>query len=491
MADLRISSHPYFAFDRRNALNLRFNGREIKAYDGESVGAALYASGAKIFSRSFKFHRPRGLFCVSGKCPNCMMTVNSIPNVRVCTAIAKDGMVISGQNAWPSLQYDLYSVFDRLNFLFPAGFQYKRFIRPRFLWPIAEKAIRRIAGLGMLPDTNSTENPKPSEKLSPDVLVVGGGPAGLGAALNAGKLGAKTILIDDEPKLGGRLRLQTTQVTFPPWEGLRGFQVCEKLADELSHLESVKVFLNSTALGHYVEGALIAETPDRLLVIKPKKIIVATGCSDRPEVFPNNDLPGVFLPVGILRLMHDYGVLPGQKSVVVTNNRFGYEVADSMIDSGVEVKSICDERQNPDTTMRNVIPILSESRITAAAGGRSLSRVHVKTHDGDVSIACDVLCVASGTTPSNELLFQLGCDMKYSPLAGGHIPTRDIDMFAGSDCYAVGAAAGTTDLHSAFLEGTIAGAAACHSIGIEGDLATSIIQNANTELNRWRGASAQ
>jgi sarcosine oxidase subunit alpha len=400
-------------------------------------------------------------------------------------------MVIEGQNAWPSLEHDFYSVFDRLNFLLPAGFQYKRFIRPRFLWPIAEKLIRRMAGLGKLSRTGLTEHSKPTEELSPDVLVVGGGPAGLNAALNAGKLRANTILIDDGPELGGRFRLQTSHVTFPPWEGLRGFQACERLSDELSHLESVKVYLNSTVLGHYLENLWTAETPHHYLVLKPKKTVIATGCYDRPLVFPNNDLPGIFLPLGILRLMHDYGVLPGRKSVVVTNNHFGYEVADSMRDSGIEVNAICDERQEPNTSTQRVGLILSESTITEAVGGKSLSGVRIKTSHEVESIPCDVLCVASGITPSNELLFQLGCDMKYSSTVGGHIPNRDSHMLATNNCYAVGAAAGTLDLHSASLEGAIASAAACHSLGIEKERAASIIHGTITELDRIREARAR
>lgn len=365
-----------------------------------------------------------------------------------------------GQNAWPSLEHDFYSIFDRLSFLFPAGFQYRRFIRPRFLWPITEKVIRRMAGLGKLPSTDLTEHSKPTKELSPDVLVVGGGPAGLNAALNSGKIGANTVLIDDGLKLGGRFRLQTSQVTFPPWEGLRGFQVCERLTDEL-------------------------------LVVRPKKIIIAAGCNDRPLVFPNNDLPGIFLPVGIQRLIHDYGVLPGQKAVIATNNEFGYELADDMIASGVEVNAICDERRNPTASTRRVRQVLVGSTIAGAAGRRSLSAVQIKISDGIVSIPCDVLCVAFGTTLSNELLLQLGCDLKYSLTVGGHVPSRDIHMLAGENCYAVGAAAGVMGLHSVLLEGAIAGAAACHSLGVGKEMAASIINSAMSELDGIREARTQ
>jgi sarcosine oxidase subunit alpha len=414
-----------------------------------------------------------------------MMTVDSVPNVRVCVCPVRDGMKIQSQNAWPSLENDFYSVLDKLSFLIPAGFQYRRFIRPRFMWSLYEKFIRRIAGLGKLPSDEVSHDSKRLEERSADVVVIGGGPAGMSAALQAGKLGADTLLINDAAKLGGRLRLQTRRYDATAWwGGKRGFEICEDFSIELSKLDNVTVFLNSTAFGYYAEDVLAIESPESFLAVRPRKLVVATGCYDMPSVFFNNDLPGIFLPIGLQRLMNEYGIQPGLEGVVVTNNDFGYELARNMVDAGVNVKAVADERKTMGAEGPANVQVLAESTLVEAMGGRSLSGVRIKTSDGrSHSISCDWLCVASGTYPSNELLFQLGCEMTYSAEAGGYVPVRDSNMLVKENCFAIGGAAGTGSLHDAVLEGTVAGAAACLSLGIRRDEASSVIQTSLSQIS--------
>ena len=180
------------------------------------MGSALYASGVRTFTRSFKYHRSRGLLCVSGSCPNCLMNVNGVPNVRTCMEPLREGISVRHQNAWPSLKHDLLSIFDRLDKLMPVGFYYKTFIRPRFLWRMVSPLIRRFAGLGKLDVEDPPGDHYEHVHQHADVAVVGGGPAGLSAAAEAGRAGLRVTLVDDQPSLGGHLRAESHDYNHLP-----------------------------------------------------------------------------------------------------------------------------------------------------------------------------------------------------------------------------------------------------------------------------------
>ncbi len=188
--NIRITSHPILEINRKKRILFQFNKRDITAYEGETIAVALYASGVRIFSRSFKYHRPRGLFCMAGHCSNCLMRVDGIPNVRVCREPVRPGAVVTSQNAWPSLRFDLAALTDYLSFLVRPGFQYRRFIRARWAYHIWEKFLRRMAGIGSLADIEPAP-PVKRRAATPEIVVVGGGTAGLSAALHAAQTGAE------------------------------------------------------------------------------------------------------------------------------------------------------------------------------------------------------------------------------------------------------------------------------------------------------------
>ena len=190
----------------QGAIEFEFDGHKVRAESGQSVAGALHSVGEHIISRSFKYHRPRGLLCMSGRCPNCLCTVDGTPNVRICTQAAKPGMVVESQNAWPSVKFDLLRIFDKLHRLMPVGFYYKRMYKPRWMWPVWEKFIRRIAGLGKLDREHGADGVYDKQNLFTDVAVIGGGLAGLNAALAAAEAGVSVTLIDEQAKLGGHLR---------------------------------------------------------------------------------------------------------------------------------------------------------------------------------------------------------------------------------------------------------------------------------------------
>ena len=280
------------------------------------MGSALYVSGVRTFTRSFKYHRPRGLLCVSGSCPNCLMNVDGVPNVRTCTEPLREGMSVRHQNAWPSLKHDFLSVFDRLDRLLPVGFYYKLFIRPRFLWRMVSPWIRRFAGLGKLDVEDPPEGHYEHVHMHTDVAVVGGGPAGLSAAAEAGRAGLRVTLIDDQPSLGGHLRADShtyTGLTQGEEQGRAGYEIGQDLSGSLEELPNVSILSNASAFGLY-EGNLLGILQDKRVVkLRAESIVVATGAKQIPMVFRNNDLPGIMLGAGVERLVNLYGVKPGRR----------------------------------------------------------------------------------------------------------------------------------------------------------------------------------
>src|SRR5271166_2140680 len=179
-------------------VTFRFGDRTVTAAAGQSIAAALYADGVRVFSRSFKYHRPRGLLCVAGECPNCLMQVDGRPNVRTCIEPARAGQVVRPQNVWPSLGFDALRAFDYLDAFLPVGFYYKRFHRPRWLWPLFERVVRHVAGLGHVDVHVLPSRDMAVEHLHTEICVVGAGPAGLAAANAAAEVGADVLLLERE-----------------------------------------------------------------------------------------------------------------------------------------------------------------------------------------------------------------------------------------------------------------------------------------------------
>src|SRR5439155_16242422 len=186
--------------DTTAPVTFAYEERAISAFAGQSIAAALYAAGVRVFSRSFKYHRPRGLFCVAGDCPNCLMNVDGRPNVRTCIELVRQGQVVRHQNAWPSLDWDVLNIFDKLHRLLPVGFYYKRFHKPRWMWPLFERVVRHIAGLGRIVVQHVPPLDCRVEHLHVDVCVVGGVSTGMGGALEAAEGGASLVLVDGQPR---------------------------------------------------------------------------------------------------------------------------------------------------------------------------------------------------------------------------------------------------------------------------------------------------
>jgi sarcosine oxidase subunit alpha len=297
----RLPNQPGERIDRGQTISFTFDGKKVSGYAGDTIGSALYAAGRRVFSRSFKYHRRRGLLCCSGNCPNCLVSVDGAPSVRACTEPARDGMRVEHMNASPSLNLDVMSVTDAVGGPFtPPGFYYKTFIRPRRLWPVYEWVLRHAAGLGRLPEHQEHRTWRTDyRRRHTDLLVVGGGHAGLMAAIAAAELGADVVLVDEGPEPGGRLL----------WEG--GHDEAARLTRRAREV-GVEILSTASAIGYY-DGLVPVWQKDTLHQIRARQHIFATGALEQPLVFAGNDLPGVMLTGGARRLAALYGVAPDRE----------------------------------------------------------------------------------------------------------------------------------------------------------------------------------
>src|SRR5262245_3262614 len=309
MTELSLPPLPPGRFiDSSRPLTFTFEGQTIKAVQGQSIAAALYEAGVRTFSRSFKYHRPRGLMCMSGDCPNCLMQVDGRPNVRTCVEAVRQGQVVKGQHAWPNLKFDILRIFDKLSAFLPVGFYYKRFHKPRWIWPIFENIVRRVAGLGKIDVNDRPDLETEIEHLHVEVCVVGGGPAGLAAAATAADAGAEVLLLERQPQLGGHLLLDAT--------------IPAEVKTRIAALEGnrrARVRCDTNAFGLYEGNVLGAFRGNRLLKIRAKQILICTGAREQPLLFEKNDLPGIFLASAVLRLARLHGVRAGRRAVVITD----------------------------------------------------------------------------------------------------------------------------------------------------------------------------
>lgn len=450
---------------RTNKITFTFDGRKAEAYEGDTVASALSANGTTIFSRSFKYHRPRGLLCVAGRCPNCLMNIDAEPNARACITKVKEGMKVKHQNAWPSPKHDLAS----LTQLIPTsvGFYYKTFIHPKWAWPIARKFIRRIAGIGELNrDLQNTDNYEHINKHA-DIVVVGGGPAGLSAAMESAKLGRRVLLIEERPELGGHLRFTNATYNFDEFSDLPGFDVASRLSHSTSSFPNIEVLTEATCFGIFEGGLLGIAWGNKMVRARAKKIIVCTGCRERPFIFTNNDLPGIMLGSGIQRMLNSYAILPGEAFLIVTSNDYGYEICLDLLEAGARVVSLVDARAKGTADSEfagrvssHGIPVLESHTIIEAIGGKEVEGAVVGKIDshGDLiqgsetTFRCDTIALSVGFEPENELLYQAGCEMKFSEQFGEFVPARlETGLLAAGDV------TGLHDLQIAITQGKLAG----------------------------------
>jgi len=371
--------------------SLDFEGRPVAIEVGDTIAAALYRSGVRVFSRSFKYHRPRALYCGTGDCPNCSMTVDGEPGVRTCVTPAAAGQRVLRSTGWPSAEWDVLGALWWLRPLLPVGFYYKSMHRPAGLWAIAERPIRKLAGRGAVPLDQPPGRPE-RRYHHPGVCVVGAGLAGLEAALAAAEQGERVVLCD-EGSVGAML---------PP--GPLATRVAAR-AREVRGTPGILLLERATAIGVY-EGPLVPiVAADALHLVLPERVIVATGAAERHAVFEGNDLPGVWLARGAALAAARFGLALGRAVVVAVETEAGLDNLDTIRQAGVSVRAVL----APAPLAARVapgVPVLPDSRVVMAEGRSRVRAVIVDGPGGRQRIPCDALVLALGLVPRDNLARQ-------------------------------------------------------------------------------------
>src|SRR6202453_3045853 len=473
------------SIDRSRPLVFTFDGLDYQGYAGDTLASALIANGLHLVGRSFKYHRPRGILSAGAEEPNALVTVargsgRVTPNLRATQIELTDGLIATSQNRWPSLKFDLGAVNDLFSPLFGAGFYYKTFMGPNLLgknwaWTrVYEPMIRRAAGLGASP-----REPDPDRYQRTfdhcDVLIVGAGPAGLAAALAASEGGARVVLCDENPTLGGSLLAEAeTEID--------GKSALKWLGDTLAALRStpnVRLMTRTQAFGYYAqnfvalneriaEDNLIAD-PDlpreRLWQMRARGVVLATGAIERPLVFANNDRPAVMLADSARRYGLQYGAKVGDHVVVATTHDSAYCAALDLKKAGVGVELILElrpEARGPlaDAARAAGIEVIAGAEILGADGRLRVNAVRIKHRRGERKVACDGLLMSGGWTPSVHL---------FSQSRGKLVFDEALQLFKpGASAQrerSAGACNATSDLAGALAGGDAAGRVAASAAG--------------------------
>ena len=433
------------AVDRGRPLAFTFDGKPYVGFAGDSIASALLANGVRIVGRSFKYHRPRGLWGAWTEEPNAIVDVTrhgkTTPNLRATTEALDNDMAVRSVNAAPNAAADRAALIDKLAPMLPAGFYYKTFLWPR--WEAFEGSIRAMAGLGRVDPNHRPPADNPQFNVRCDLLVVGAGPAGLAAASAAARAGRIVFLVDDHAEIGGQLVHRGGAIEGGDW---RDWALSVVRAVEAA---GGRVIMRTTAYGVY-DGDLVcawercAPAPDALWRIRPQKIVVAAGAIERPLIVPDNDRPGVMSADAALVYLRRFGLLVGKRVVIATNNNSVDIVAASLSDAGAEVE-IFDVRQD---TYKTTLKTTFGASIEGVIGTRGVEAVRVGGRTRD----CDALLLSGGWSPTVHLYAQSRGRLRYDEARAALVPTGDVE-----GVMVAGAANGAFTLAEALREGHEAG----------------------------------
>ena len=467
--NLRVKTSKFV--DETYRVSFKFNGSRYYGYKGDTLASALLANDIHLVGRSFKYHRPRGIMTSGSEEPNAIIQLHNNsnrtePNVRATEIEIYEGLEASSQNCWPSVNFDIGGINNLLSPLLPAGFYYKTFMWPASFWEKYEYFIRKSAGLGKSPTT-----PDPDiyehEYIHCDVLIVGAGISGIMAAKTAAKNGLKTLLVDEKPNLGGSTVYQNSE-HFKINNQNSGSWL-EKEINEIKKIDNLDIRIRTSVAAFHGYNFLLArenltdhlpieqrknKTRQKLLKIRAKKVITATGSLERPLIFDNNDRPGILLSSAIKRYADLFGVACGEKNIFLTNNDSAYETAISLIQKGIKVEAIVDNREEIESKLlyeveKNNIKVFKGFTIVNTNGYKKINKVSLMklSKDGQkvigskINLSCDCLGVSGGWTPAVHLFTQSGGKLKFREEDQVFIPRK-----YSSDQVSIGACNGDLTL---------------------------------------------
>ena len=474
--------------DRSTPLGFTFDGVRHTGYQGDTLASALLANGVRLVGRSFKYHRRRGIFGSGAEEPNALVRVGeearAEPNLKATQVELYDGLAAGSQNRWPSLEFDVGGLSNTASKLLPAGFYYKTFMWPGSWWMLYERFVRKAAGLGRAP-TEPDPDHYDRRYAFCDILVVGAGPAGLMAVLAAARSGARVILVDDGPALGGSLPGAVSTI-----EGADPMAFVSRIGEELASCPNVRVLSRTTAFGYYDDNMIVAverradHVPappahcprQRVWWIRAGEVVLATGAIERPLPFEDNDLPGVMLAGAARTYAFQYGVRTGDRAVLFTNNDSAYEVLEPMLNTGTNIVAVVDARDvGPGgdalaVVQRFNLELISGSVVMRAIGRtgvdgvevRSLSTDGASVGDDDRRIPCDLVCVSGGWSPTVHLFSQSQGRLRFDAERAAFVPGESVQRERSA-----GAARGLLGLSECLADGAAAGADAVRAAGFE------------------------
>jgi len=478
--------------DRSQPLSFRFNGRRYQGYAGDTLASALLAAGVTLVGRSLKFHRPRGIISAGVEEPGALVRLGrgaaAVPAAIPATVPLSPGLEAWPVNAWPGLGLDLLALADRLAPLLPPGFYYKTFLQPRHWWPFYERLLRRAGGLGRveLGQTEDASSSYDSRWLTVEVVVIGAGPAGLAAALAAGRRGARVLVVEQGPHAGGSL-LGDGGPTAASVNGVPADSWHQAALAELAELPQITLLTRTTAFGHYdhqfltlleqrgpgVTTTVTVGRRERLWRVRARQVVLASGALEQPLVFANNDRPGVMLADAVRTYLHRYAVVPGRRVLVATNHDGAYRTALDLAAAGVTVVGIADLRPEatgalPEQARAAGLTVWPGHGIAAVTGGRRVRGVTLAPLAADgigferprLRLGVDLLAHSGGWSPALQLLGHARGRLAWDPPAAAFL-ARELPP----GWHLAGAVSGRHGLDQALTQGFAAGAAAAEAAG--------------------------
>ena len=451
--------------DRDRPRSFVFEGKRFDAYAGDVLSSALLVNDVAMMARSFKYHRPRGVVSCANHDANVMLTTGERTNVRADVEPIEEGRSYRAVNTVGGLRFDLAQVLQLFSRVLPVGFYYKAFYRPRALFPWWERLIREMAGLGKI-DTAAPCVRPPRRNRFCDVLVIGGGVAGLAAARTCVAAGVDVVIADENPHLGGTF--DYLHARDPAAQAERAASVAE-----LERSATCEVLVGHYAAGFYADQSVPLVGPEGLVHVLAQQVIVATGLYEQPAVFRNNDLPGVMLASAAQRLVHRFSIAPCTAAVILAGNNEAYSAALDLHAAGVSIIAIVDlddiavRGHLVATAMAAGIQVIPQAVVDEArARNGRLAAVVVRPAHGSVTqtIECDGLFMSVGWAPAAGLLYQAGATLEYDPALGQVVP-RTLPR----DVHVAGRLNGVFDRADQMADGTAAGNAALTALGLQVD----------------------